>query len=84
VKDSGEPALSDWLAAGGEGADHVRARRYLEASDVEILGWCERELGTVWSELRPHKPNSIARWHLPAGGGRMSRSSWNFATAVPG
>jgi len=67
--DSVELALADWQDAAGKTFDAAWARRYLEGSAAEVLEWCERTLGTRWSELRQHEYNSVARWHLPAGGG---------------
>jgi flavocytochrome c len=69
IRDSVELALRDWHRAGGESADLAWARRYLADSRAEVYTWCE-EMGLTWSELRPHEGNSVARWHLPDGGGR--------------
>jgi flavocytochrome c len=68
IQDSVGLALADWRRAGGESADLQWARRYLEDSCTEVFTWCE-ELGLTWSELRLHEVNSVARWHLPDGGG---------------
>jgi fumarate reductase flavoprotein subunit len=68
IQDSVGLALADWRRAGGESADLQWARRYLADSCAEVFTWCE-ELGLTWSELRLHEVNSVARWHLPDGGG---------------
>jgi predicted oxidoreductase len=68
IRDSVGLALRDWRRAGGESADLQWARRYLTDSCAEVFTWCE-ELGLTWSELRLHEVNSVARWHLPDGGG---------------
>jgi predicted oxidoreductase len=68
IRDDAGLALRDWRRAGGASADLAWARRYLADSCAEVYTWCE-ELGLTWSELRLHEGNSVARWHLPAGGG---------------
>ena len=69
VADTIAAALSDWRRAGAGAADMGWAERYLRDGREQVYGWCERALGTRWTELRSYEGNSAPRWHLPSGGG---------------
>jgi predicted oxidoreductase len=70
ICDSVELALSDWAAIGGPSADLRWARRYLQHSRRHVYEWCER-LGIRWVALAQPEGNSVPRWHLPEGWGRV-------------
>ena len=70
ISDSVELALKDWAATGGSSADLEWARSYLEHTRRDVYEWCER-LGIRWVALAQPEGNSVPRWHLPEGWGRV-------------
>lgn len=69
IHDSPELALEDWLAWGGPSVDVEWARRYLEASRLELYCWLA-ELGVEWLGLQAQEGNRVPRWHAPREAGQ--------------
>ena len=73
IEDSGDQAFEDWIRQGQGSADEVWARFYIERSNDALFEWA-KDRGVEWVAARRNEGNTVARWHLPNGGGR---GLWN-------
>ncbi len=69
IEDSPDLAFADWMRWGGQSADAVWARYYIEHSLNDLYFWAEG-LGVAWSDMKPQEGNSVMRWTRPGGNGR--------------
>lgn len=70
IQDSADLAFDDWIRWGRGAADEQWARYYIEHSLHDIYEWLEG-LGVVWMAVNLNEGNTVPRWHMPKGFGRL-------------
>ncbi|MGE3244892.1 MAG: FAD-dependent oxidoreductase [Beijerinckiaceae bacterium] len=94
IEDTPDLAFDDWMKWGGQAADAVWARYYIEHTLHDLYHWAEKN-GVSWVDIKPQEGNSVVRWTRAAdsGHGLMSKLIASFtekggklltATAVTG
>ena len=68
IRDTPAHAFEDWMKWGGDAADPVWARYYIEHTLHDLYFWAEAH-GAKWVDLKFQEGNRAFRWHRPDGNG---------------